>query len=65
MRQEPESRCLEGRGLDFSLYSSNSSNSLDSLYSLNLPPAVFFPQILNPIFRLRRFAGGAGHEIVR
>jgi hypothetical protein len=62
MRQEPESRCLEGRGLDFSLYSSNSSNSLDSL---NLPPAVFFPQILNPIFRLRRFAGGAGHEIVR
>jgi hypothetical protein len=59
MRQEPESRCLEGRGLEFSLYSSN------SLDSLNLPPAVLLPQILNPIFRLRRFAGGAGHEIVR
>ena len=59
MRQEPESRCLEVRGLDFS------SNSSNSLYSLNLPSPVLLPQILNPIFRLRRFAGGAGHEIVR
>jgi hypothetical protein len=62
MRQKPESRCLEGRGLDFSLYSSNCLYSLDSL---NLPSPVLLPQILNPIFRLRRFAGGAGHEIVR
>jgi len=43
---------------DFSL------NSLNSLYSLYSPPAVLLPQILNPIFCLRRFAGSAGHEIV-